>query len=266
MTTGRGALRKAEWLFGFDFDSTLADPERGDQVDKLFFKTLDVIEQKVNFAWGICTGRSLEHIIEGLEKFSIPRWPHYLVTQERDIFYLDAVGGYQPDECYNTKAREALSFELSQNEDVIDLIREYVITQTKGQWISIEGEPAGVVAEDESQISHIVDLIEQFESKTSHLDYQRNSIYLRLTHQAYSKGSALQYIQRQYSLKPNKSVTVGDNLNDFSMLHANVARYFGVPKNGHKSLMKRVVDQGGIISTFNYAQGVSDILNRIGVV
>ncbi len=262
--SGIHQLDQAEWLIGFDFDGTLADPTQGHSVSELFFQTLELAKQHAPLAWGICTGRSLEFLLEGMEKAQFPFWPDFIVTQERDLFYLNARGDqYEPDEERNSTAEKELKALLAENSATLDKAQSYIENNTEGQWVSIAGDPAGIIATHESEIGEVVKIYQACDQKTSNLEYQRNTIYLRFSHKDYCKGTALQYLQRTYMLSHSRTLVMGDNYNDLTMLNSDIAKYFGGPQNSIITLKEVLNANGGFITQANYAHGVTEAIQRI---
>lgn len=262
--SGIQQLKKAEWLLGFDFDGTLADPTQGHSVSESFFQTLELAKQHSPLAWGICTGRSLEFLLEGMQQAEFPFWPDFIVTQERDLFYLNTRGDqYDPDKERNSAAEKELKALLQENSVTLAKAQSYIENNTDGQWVSIEGDPAGIIATQESEIAEVVKIYQACDQKTSNLEYQRNTIYLRFSHKDYCKGTALQYLQRTYMLSHNRTLVMGDNYNDLTMLNSDIAKYFGGPHNSITSLKELLNTNGGFITQANYSHGVTEAIRRI---
>ncbi len=261
---GRTRLRSAQWLLGFDFDGTLADVTDHHSVPAAFFRTLDTLRAQRPLAWGICTGRSLDFLIEGMENAAFPYWPDYVVTQERDLFYLDPTGAYyQPDEERNAQAYEDLTTLLAQNTRTLQEAETYITTQTTGQWVRLPDDPAGIIATCESEIAHVVSLYDRCPHRTADLDYQRNTIYLRFTHRNYCKGTAITYLQQRFDISHQHTLVMGDNYNDLTMLNHTVAQHYGGPANSIPTLSDALLTTGGFISPSPYAHGVIEALVRI---
>ena len=261
LTLGEQRLSAAEWLLGFDFDGTLADVTNQHRVSPHFFTTIKRLQQERPLSWGICTGRSLEFLLEGLTDTQAPFLPDYVVAQERDIFYLNEDQTYSPDHTRNRQARQDLTTLLSDNASTIQKVQRYVEEDTEGEWVSIPDDPAGIIATHEDEIQHAVELYEACTEKSSDLEYQRNTIYLRFSHKQYCKGTAVQYLQKQYHIPHRQTLVMGDNYNDLTMLNPEVAQYYGGPANSISTLKDALHNNGGFLTTGNYANGVIEALN-----
>lgn len=263
MTYGEQVLREADWLLGFDFDGTLADVDDAYSVSRDFFQTLERFQTERKTAWGICTGRSLEFLMEGITEAHFPALPDYIVAQERDVFYLNEGGSYTPDEERNERAHRELKKTLHVNAETLKKVADYVTHDTRGEWVSIPGDPAGIIATDESEIQAAVDLFHACSLKTPELDYQRNTIYLRLTHKGYCKGTAVNYLQKHFQIPHGQTLVMGDNYNDLTMLNAQVAAHYGGPANSIPTLKKALLETGGFITEARCALGVSEALRAL---
>ena len=101
-------------LFSTDFDGTLIGHPSDGRCLPAFAEVLRR-HREAGGLWAVNTGRGLDHALEGLEKFSAPHEPDFLLTSEREIFLRGDDGGYSPhaewnDLCY---ARHDRLFEVS---------------------------------------------------------------------------------------------------------------------------------------------------------
>ena len=261
MNSGIQKLKCAEWLFGFDFDGTLADVSDNHSVSKQFFDTLKKVP--VPFAWGICTGRSLDFLLEGIEQASFPIYPDYIVAQERDLFYQSSEGNYVPDEERNMLAKKELMKTLRKNSPVLSKVKDYIESSTEATWIEIPEDPAGIIASNESEIQEAVKVFNNFSNKTDEIDFQRNTIYLRFTHRNYCKGTAVKYLRKVFDIPWANTLVMGDNYNDITMLNADVAKYYAAPSNSIDSLIIELRANNGIIALNNYSRGVAEIIEKL---
>ena len=262
--TGVDTLKTADWLLGFDFDGTLADVTAGHTVSSEFFSVLSRIKSERELAWGICTGRSLEHLIEGMEQAEFPYHPDFIVSQERDIYYrIASTPVYEPDKNRNVEAHESLHKLLRENSRTITKIQRFIKEKTKAEWVSIPGDPAGMIASHINEVDAVVKVYENCREKSDLLEYQRSTIYLRFSHQSYCKGSAIQYLQTKFNLSHDKTLVMGDNYNDITMLNPKIAKYFGSPANAVSLLKETLHARGGFITDTSYSTGVIEALNRL---
>lgn len=260
---GISALSSADWLLGFDFDGTLADVNDGHSVSPTFFETLSELINQQNIAWGICTGRSLEFLSEGILNAAFPIWPDYIVAQERDIFYHLSNGEYTPDESRNTQAGGALKNTLNENASTLAKVEDYVTNHSQAEWISIPSDPAGIIATHEDEIQEAVNIFNACLDRNEDIDYQRNTIYLRFTHKSYCKGTAVQYLQQQFNIPHRNTLVMGDNYNDITMLNSAVAKHYGGPANSIPKLKEALNSNGGFITKKYYSLGVTEAMQAL---
>ena len=108
----------------------------------------------------------------------------------------------------------------------------------------------------------ICEWIDQAAPAWPDLGYQRNSIWLRFTHQAYHKGSALQEVRRLLNLGPEFTFAAGDNFNDLSMLQHSVAHGIASPANAIPEVAAHVASLGGYLSSEDSTLGMVDALHH----
>lgn len=253
--------QKADWLMGFDFDGTLANPDDNHSVDPRFFDYLAQLKEQKSLLWGICTGRSLEFTIEGVENANFPLLPDYLVTKEREIFYR-AEDEWVADQQWNQSADRELVEVLDRSEVTIQKAKQFIETETSGKWFATPGEPAAIIAESEQEVEKVVNIFEECSEKCEYLDYQRNTIYLRFSHKQFSKGTAFSHIRDRLNVPMQNSLTAGDNFNDVSMLNAQTAFHYGCPANSLPSLLEQMRKTDGKIAKANYSLGVMELIQR----
>jgi len=94
------------------------------------------------------------------------------------------------------------------------------------------------------------------------LGYQRNSIWLRFTHQNYHKGSALQEIRRLMQIGPEYTFAAGDNYNDLSMLRHEVAHGLACPGNAIPDVAAHISALGGYVAPAEATLGMVSALHH----
>jgi hydroxymethylpyrimidine pyrophosphatase-like HAD family hydrolase len=93
----------------------------------------------------------------------------------------------------------------------------------------------------------------------------RNDVYVRFSHRGYSKGAALQEIQRLSGLTPAQTLAAGDHLNDLPMLLPEVARWLVTFSNGLPQVKAQVAAHGGFLATQPAGDGMLEALEQLGV-
>jgi hydroxymethylpyrimidine pyrophosphatase-like HAD family hydrolase len=125
--------------------------------------------------------------------------------------------------------------------------------------------PICVIAQDDLQMDSIELTIRTHLQPYPSSQVVRNSIYLRLAHHGYSKGTALAEIQRLLGVTPEHTVAAGDHLNDLPMLHRSYARYLISPQNSVPPVRTRIREQGGYLAQESAGLGVLEGLHALGV-
>jgi hydroxymethylpyrimidine pyrophosphatase-like HAD family hydrolase len=250
-------------LLTTDFDGTLIAPGSRSQCPPNFAAALEE-HCRAEGLWAINTGRSLEHALEGLELFSAPVWPHFLLTNERHIYRRTPEGRWEPHEDWNSVCRrrheqlfkdawEMFSFveELAQESDYITILYEDEL-------------PAGLVTNSEDQMEVLASRIQKQAKNLPEFSFQRNSIYLRFCHRDYHKGSALGELCRLERVEAHGVLAAGDHFNDLSMLDGAYAKMTACPANAIEPVKELVRQTRGYIAQKPWGDGVAEALAYYG--
>jgi HAD superfamily hydrolase (TIGR01484 family) len=249
-------------LLSFDFDGTLHNPADQPPVAQELFAWLRHLETQRGAIWGINTGRSLEHMIEGLAESHFPSPPHFIVAREREIFFPTSHGTWQADHEWNDHCERTIAQLLHEWREVVTEIRHLVEEQTGAAWIEQPGEPAGIIARTDAEMSWIVRQIETRVPATADLGWQRNSIYLRLGPRAFQKGSSLARVARHFQIHATHTFAIGDSHNDLEMLHHHVAAMIACPANAVPEISAHVHAQGGYLCHASYSAAAVEALHH----
>ncbi|HEX5791522.1 MAG TPA: HAD hydrolase family protein [Luteolibacter sp.] len=257
----RPSSQRPRLILSFDFDGTLHDPASKPPVPSEFFVRMAQLRGRLGASWGINTGRSLEHLLEGLADCGLTIGPDWVVAREREI-YLQGKGGLQAHQAWNQRCESEIAALFEIHRDLLASIRREVEERTGAQWFEMEGEPAGVIARTEEEIEWIVGrVLEQIEPD-SDLAWQRNSIYLRFGHRAYQKGSSLSELARLHGLGPGQCFAMGDSHNDLEMLAPEHAGMCACPANALAEVKELVARSGGLITASVHGAGVLEALDH----
>jgi hydroxymethylpyrimidine pyrophosphatase-like HAD family hydrolase len=94
--------------------------------------------------------------------------------------------------------------------------------------------------------------------------YQRNTIYVRFCHEAYSKGTALGELARLLDLSHEHVFAAGDHHNDLPMLDGRFARWTACPSNSCDEVKVTVQTAGGYLARGVASEGVVEALRHFG--
>ena len=255
------APEQARWLLSFDFDGTLHHPGDAPPVPLAFFERIRQLRKSHSVIWGINTGRSLEHLIEGIEESRFPFQPDFAVACEREIYHADGLGGWRVHEEWNRRCYEEIEVLFHRAAAPLARIRHIVEEQTGARWIELPGEPACLIARTEEEMAWIVSQAEPLVAEEPLLGWQRNTIYLRFGHRAYQKGSCMLEVARMAGLAAEQCFAAGDGHNDLEMLEASAARLAACPANAVPEVRELVARRGGHVARRAHGHGVVEALD-----
>ena len=247
-------------LLAFDFDGTLHDPPSGAVINADFFEAVEQARQDRGVHWGICTGRSLGHLVEGLVEGRFRFLPDFVVPREREIFRPGPFSRWLPDEKWNRRCEREHHKLFRKGRKVLRRIREFVEDHTKARWVEESGDPAGIVASSVDEMDAILRFALGELEALPDLSYERNGIYLRFNHTGFSKGTALTHLAQTEGVAADAVLAVGDNANDLSMLHRDVAGQLGCPSNSIPEVKERVHGHGGVVANSPGCHGVVEVM------
>ncbi len=260
--TPLSSLQDPDWLLSFDFDGTLHDPASVPSVPPEFFHRLNRLRSQRRACWGINTGRSLEHLIEGFVESGFPFLPDWVVAREREIYFPAPDGGWMAHEVWNRNAESRIAELFEQQQLLLEWIRREVEEHTGAQWLEMEGEPAGVISRTEEEMEWIVGRVMELADPESDLSWQRNTIYLRFSHRGLHKGSCLSEIARGLGVPAAHCFAMGDSHNDIEMLDPEHAGMTACPANALDLVRERVRAHGGWVAASVHGHGVIEALDH----
>lgn len=248
------------YVLSFDFDGTLHDPASEPPVPLAFFERIRDLRGRHQVIWGINTGRSLEHMIEGFHESRFPFLPDWVVAREREIHLPDGNGGWKPHAHWNERCERDIHGLFSHARKLLDRLRHEIEEHTGARWLEMEGEPAGLISRTEEEMEWIVSRIEPLLADEPHLSWQRNSIYLRFGHRDFQKGSSLGEIARLHGVPASGCFAMGDSHNDLEMLDPAHAGMRACPANAVAEVRSKIQKHGGMVSRAIHGEGVLEAL------
>lgn len=248
-------------LLSSDFDGTLI----GFKAKESCVDILAIELEKINDAgviWAINTGRPLDILLEGLEYFCPPMKPHYLITDERHLYYLKDNENWESLGNWNQRC-DILHNELFKSCGVFFEKIDHIISEYNEEVIihrDAQGVPEGLLANSGEILDEIGLRLLEHSHRPNNFLFQRSDTHLRFCHQFYNKGSALLELRRHLSIKSDHVLAVGDHHNDLAMLDKDVAAMVACPSNAHHAVKKRVRQLGGHISQYEAGEGTAEAL------
>lgn len=256
------SLVDPEAVLSFDFDGTLHDPASEPAVPQSFFKVLERLRRTHRACWGINTGRSLEHLVEGFEQSGFPFLPDWVVAREREIYFSTAEGLWRPHDVWNERCMQRIDRLFEEQHLFLSRLRREIEECTGAQWLEMEGEPAGLVSRTEEEMEWIVGRVAEWADPRSALAWQRNTIYLRFGHRDFHKGSCLSEIAALHGVPSARCFAIGDSHNDLEMLDPRHAGMIACPANAHELVREQVAAAGGVLASCGHGHGAVEALEH----
>ncbi len=248
-------------LLSTDFDGTLVSHFARPPVAPELFTLLREL-QKDGVRWAINTGRELDHIVAGLQEFSFPIEPDFVLTSERDVFRKVAAGqGWEPFGDWNERCGRAHDDLFAQAQPLLKRILDFIKSETRAQTIYEGSRPVGLIAENEVEMDRIVAFVEIAREEMRVFSYQRNTEYLRFCHADYSKGAALGELGRLLGISRDETFAAGDHHNDIPMLDGVFARWIACPSNSADAVKETVRAANGYVAREAASRGVTEALH-----
>lgn len=248
-------------LLSTDFDGTLVDHFASPPVAPALFELFSEL-QRCGVFWAVNTGRDLRFALDGLRQFEFPMEPDYILTNEREIFHRNPHGEWQDYGDWNRRCLQAHD-RLFEDEALFleDMLR-FIRTETRAEPIYENDRPVGLVAQSDGEMDRFITYLHTTRPPDSKFHYQRNTIYLRFCHAAYSKGAALEELCRLTKITAQETFTTGDHHNDLSMLDGKYARWPAAPGNAIGEVKEVVQKAGGYVAQARCSDGVVEALRH----
>jgi len=253
-------IEKVSKVLSFDFDGTLHDPAADPSVPVEFFERIRDLRERHGVAWGINTGRSMPHVVEGLLEAKAPFLPDWVIAREREIYFPNRFDRWVPDEAWNQRCEKDIHQLFKKHRKLLSKIRDEVLAHTGAEWIEMEGEPAGLVARRVEDMEWIEPRVTALATEAPDLGWQRNSIWLRFGHRNYQKGSTLAEVARRYAVKAENCFATGDGHNDLAMLTPEIAGLLACPANAVDEVRDQVASHGGHVCQLGHGDGAVEAL------
>jgi HAD superfamily hydrolase (TIGR01484 family) len=249
-------------VLSFDFDGTLHDPSAIPPVPAEFFVRIRRLREEQQVMWGINTGRSMPHTVEGLLESRFPFLPDWVVAREREIYQSNPAGRFEPHACWNQRCEKEIHGLFKHARGLLARMRHEIEEHTGARWLEMEGEPAGFIARTEEEMAWIVHRITPLAAAEPRLAWQRNSIYLRFGHRDFHKGTCLAEIARLYQLPAARCFAMGDGYNDLEMLNPAHAGMTACPANAVDVIRDHITANGGLITRAAHGAGAIEALDH----
>ena len=249
-------------LLSFDFDGTMHHPGDAPPVHTSLFKHIRALRDHRDAVWGINTGRSMNHVVEGLIESQFPFVPDWVIAKEREIWFPNQFGRWLAKDDWNKTCHKEHKRFFRKTRKLLRVIRREIEEHTGAIWIEQPDEPAAMKATSDEEMDWIVDRIRELAADQPLLHWQRNTIWLRFSHRDYHKGTALQELGRFYGIAPADTFAIGDSHNDHDMLAPAVAGMIACPANAVDAIKEQVTNHDGFVSPSPHSIGCIEALRH----
>jgi HAD superfamily hydrolase (TIGR01484 family) len=249
-------------LISTDFDGTIHEDFAHSPIPERLQEKFAAM-QAAGARWVINTGRDLSSLMESLGRAHCRVMPDYLVTVEREIYH-HVRGHYQAVEPWNSGCTRDHAGIFTQHAAELDALMTALEERFDANFYRDGWSPLCAIARSNAQMDAIQAELETFCLAVRELVPVRNDVYVRLSHRRYSKGTALQEIQRLLGLTAAQTLAAGDHLNDLPMLRASVAKWLVTPVNALPEVKAQVAAEGGYLATARCGEGLLEALSALG--
>lgn len=250
-------------LISTDFDGTIHEDFAHSAIPEALQDKFAQL-QAGGVLWVINTGRDLSSLMESLGRAHCRVQPDYVVTVEREI-HQHVRGHYQPLEPWNSNCTRDHADIFTRHAAELTALMDSLEGKFDANFYRDLWSPLCAIARSNAQMDAIQAELESFCAGVGELVPVRNDVYVRLSHRRYSKGTALQEIQRRHGLMAGQTFAAGDHLNDLPMLRRSVAEWLVTPVNGLPEVKAQVTAEGGYLATKKCGEGILEGLTRFGV-
>ena len=191
-------------LVSTDFDGTIHEENAPVPIPALFEERIAALQGR-GVKWVINTGREMQSLMESLGRSGATVRPDYLVLVEREIFINDR-GHYVPVEPWNTRCHEDHARLFAGMADLLPDLLEGLQSRHDAIFYDDPWSPLCVIARNIEQMDRIEAELDAFAREVQSLSVVRNDVYVRLSHSAYSKGTALAELQRILGVTPDQKI------------------------------------------------------------
>jgi HAD superfamily hydrolase (TIGR01484 family) len=249
-------------LLSTDFDGTIVSRVSQPVLDDACMNLIRDLQAEGTL-WAVNTGRSVDLLQSGLDDFSFPIRPDFILTSERDVHKPGANGNpWEAFGDWNERcAREHTDLFRSASSILKEVIH-FVNSKTRARIIYEPQGPAGLITATEEEMDRVVDFINTARAQQPQFHYQRNTVYLRFCHADYHKGAVLGELARLLEIDRSEIFAAGDHHNDISMLDGKFAALTACPANAIPEVKEAVRASGGYVATKEHGAGVHEALRH----
>jgi HAD superfamily hydrolase (TIGR01484 family) len=247
-------------LISTDFDGTIFAEFENPPIPVKLQKLIGDLQAR-GVKWVINTGRDMSSLMEAMARAKVTIQPDYLVLVEREIQIHDGVR-YSGLEEWNTACTCAHEELFTRVHADVPRITEWINARFHATVYADPYSPFCLIAGNNGDAETIDAYLEDYCRTVPNLVTVRNDVYIRFSHAAFNKGTALQKLTHRLGITPQEVFAAGDHLNDLPMLSRQYAGWLAAPQNAIPSVKALIRSQQGFISDLSQGNGVADALAR----
>ncbi len=247
-------------LISTDFDGTIFAEFENPPIP-LKLQSLIGSLQAQGAKWVINTGRDMSSLMEALARAKISIQPDFLVLVEREIQIHDGVRYVGLDE-WNSACTEAHEELFARVRADVPRITDWINERFHAMVYEDPYSPFCLIAGNNGDADVINIYLEEYCRSVPNLVPVRNDVYVRFSHAAFNKGTALAELSRRFGITADQVFAAGDHLNDLPMLSRQYAHWLAAPKNAIEPVKSQLIAQNGFISTLSQGYGIADALSH----
>jgi hydroxymethylpyrimidine pyrophosphatase-like HAD family hydrolase len=241
-------------LISTDFDGTLHSDFTDPRVPDALQQKLATLQAE-GATWLINTGRELDDLREGLALANLSVHPDFVVTVEREI-YQCAGDDFRPLTDWNEQCAATQAELFATVADGLPELFAWANENFDARLYADAWSPFCFVARDNADADAIQQRVEQHFAGVPQLACVRNDVYARLSHTAFTKGTAMAEVARYLQIPRERIFAAGDHWNDLPMLQSDLAEWIVAPANAITEVIDHVARQGGFVSQAQTGLGV----------
>lgn len=242
-------------IISTDFDGTLHTELENPPIPHLLQTLLGGLQTR-GVTWVINTGRDLASLTQTLDELGLSVKPDYVVTVEREIYKREQ-SDFLPLPEWNARCHEDHKNLFTRVAPLIPPLAEWILANFNLTVYEDPFSPFCLIANSPAEADAICQHLESVTREVPDLAVVRNHIYIRFSHSAYNKGTALAEIMRRLNISADSALAAGDHYNDLPMLQRQHARWLIAPDNAIAEVKEAVRRQSGYVSTAPYGTGVA---------
>jgi hydroxymethylpyrimidine pyrophosphatase-like HAD family hydrolase len=247
-------------LISTDFDGTIFSEFENPPVVREFQEVISACQAR-GAKWVINTGRDMSSLMETLGRAHLKVRPDFLVLVERELYRHDGVS-YVGVDPWNRRCTETHAALFARVHPDVPRLTAWINERFDAMVYEDAFSPFCLIARENGEADAICAYLTEYCRTVPKLSLVRNDVYARLSHDGYSKGTALQELTRMLGLTRDQVFAAGDHLNDLPMLRRDVARWLLCPGNAEPEVRAQVKAEGGEVSELAHGFAVAAALRR----